>query len=114
MNESCFLGNYCSIFVFLLGPRLDFDPDIVAALDDDFDFDNPDNLLEDDFILQASKPTEEEEGMEIQYVWLVLKQECPDCCFRRTITISYSWKRPLRAFSLSLLILGLEVPTSHQ
>uniref|UniRef100_A0A8C9QAE6 Protein LTV1 homolog n=1 Tax=Spermophilus dauricus TaxID=99837 RepID=A0A8C9QAE6_SPEDA len=42
------------------GPRLDFDPDIVAALDDDFDFDNPDNLLEDDFILQANKPTGEE------------------------------------------------------
>uniref|UniRef100_A0A8D0EDK9 Protein LTV1 homolog n=1 Tax=Salvator merianae TaxID=96440 RepID=A0A8D0EDK9_SALMN len=44
------------------GPRLDFDPDIVAALDDDFDFDNPDNLLEDDFILRANKPgsTEEE------------------------------------------------------
>ncbi|XP_025722043.1 protein LTV1 homolog isoform X2 [Callorhinus ursinus] len=42
------------------GPQLDFDPDIVAALDDDFDFDNPDNLLEDDFILQANKPTEEE------------------------------------------------------
>jgi len=106
VNESCFLGNYCSIFVFLLGPRLDFDPDIVAALDDDFDFDNPDNLLEDDFILQANKPTEEEEGMEIQYVWFVLKQECPDCCFHRSITISYSWKRPLRAFGLSLLILG--------
>ncbi|XP_012579228.1 PREDICTED: protein LTV1 homolog [Condylura cristata] len=48
------------------GPRLDFDPDIVAALDDDFDFDNPDNLLEDDFILQANKPAEEEEEMEIQ------------------------------------------------
>ncbi|XP_036727749.1 protein LTV1 homolog [Balaenoptera musculus] len=48
------------------GPRLDFDPDIVAALDDDFDFDNPDNLLEDDFILQANKPAEEEEGMETQ------------------------------------------------
>ncbi|XP_069344008.1 protein LTV1 homolog isoform X2 [Eulemur rufifrons] len=48
------------------GPRLDFDPDIVAALDDDFDFDNPDNLLEDDFILQANKPTREEEGMDIQ------------------------------------------------
>ncbi|XP_021114965.1 protein LTV1 homolog isoform X2 [Heterocephalus glaber] len=47
------------------GPRLDFDPDIVAALDDDFDFDDPDNVLEDDFILQANKPTEEEEGMEI-------------------------------------------------
>lgn len=39
------------------GPRLDFDPDIVAALDDDFDFDDPENLLEDDFILQANKPT---------------------------------------------------------
>ncbi|XP_025060634.1 protein LTV1 homolog isoform X1 [Alligator sinensis] len=38
------------------GPRLDFDPDIVAALDDDFDFDNPDNLLEDDFILKANEP----------------------------------------------------------
>lgn len=48
------------------GPRLDFDPDIVAALDDDFDFDDPDNLLEDDFILQANKPREEEAGMDIQ------------------------------------------------
>lgn len=32
------------------GPRPDLDPDIVAALDDDFDFDDPDNQLEDDFI----------------------------------------------------------------
>ncbi|POI24153.1 hypothetical protein CIB84_012099, partial [Bambusicola thoracicus] len=40
------------------GPRLDFDPDIVAALDDDFDFDNPENVLEDDFVLQANKPKE--------------------------------------------------------
>lgn len=48
------------------GPRLDFDPDIVAALDDDFDFDNPDNMLEDDFILQANKPREEEGGMDIR------------------------------------------------
>lgn len=32
------------------GPRPDLDPDIVAALDDDFDFENPDNQLEDDFI----------------------------------------------------------------
>ncbi|XP_007422967.1 protein LTV1 homolog [Python bivittatus] len=38
------------------GPRPDLDPDIVAALDDDFDFDNPDNLLEDDFMLRANKP----------------------------------------------------------
>ncbi|MEJ1275349.1 protein LTV1 homolog isoform X1 [Cricetulus griseus] len=42
------------------GPRLDLDPDIIAALDDDFDFDDPDNLLEDDFILRANKPTGEE------------------------------------------------------
>ncbi|XP_001380991.2 protein LTV1 homolog [Monodelphis domestica] len=49
------------------GPRLDFDPDIVAALDDDFDFDNPDNLLEDDFILQANEPTGEDEQMDIYF-----------------------------------------------
>lgn len=73
MKESCFLRNYCSLFVFLLGPRLDFDPDIVAALDDDFDFDNPDNLLEDDFILQANKATEEN-GTDTQYVWFLLNQ----------------------------------------
>ncbi|XP_062866952.1 protein LTV1 homolog isoform X2 [Trichomycterus rosablanca] len=36
------------------GPRLDMDPDIVAALDEDFDFDNPDNVLEDDFIIKAN------------------------------------------------------------
>ncbi|XP_015277472.1 PREDICTED: protein LTV1 homolog [Gekko japonicus] len=47
------------------GPRLDFDPDIVAALDDDFNFDDPNNLLEDDFVLNANKPgsiEQEEEG----------------------------------------------------
>ncbi|XP_034964723.1 protein LTV1 homolog [Zootoca vivipara] len=43
------------------GPRLDFDPDIVAALDDDFDFDNPDNLLDDDFILRANQGSTEQE-----------------------------------------------------
>lgn len=36
------------------GPRLDMDPDIVAALDEDFNFDDPENLLEDDFILKAN------------------------------------------------------------
>ncbi|XP_060044666.1 protein LTV1 homolog isoform X2 [Erinaceus europaeus] len=53
------------------GPRLDLDPDIVAALDDDFDFDDPDNLLEDDFILRANKrgglemqKSEDEDGSE--------------------------------------------------
>ncbi|XP_061840325.2 protein LTV1 homolog [Nerophis lumbriciformis] len=36
------------------GPRLDMDPDIVAALDDDFDYDDPENELEDDFVVQAN------------------------------------------------------------
>uniref|UniRef100_A0A1A7WC22 Protein LTV1 homolog n=1 Tax=Iconisemion striatum TaxID=60296 RepID=A0A1A7WC22_9TELE len=36
------------------GPRLDMDPDIVAALDEDFDHSNPDNMLEDDFIIKAN------------------------------------------------------------
>ena len=35
------------------GPRFDLDPDIVAAMDEDFDFDDPDNQLEDDFIVMA-------------------------------------------------------------
>lgn len=29
------------------------DPDIVAALDDDFNYDDPNNILEDDFISKA-------------------------------------------------------------
>ncbi|KAJ8264594.1 hypothetical protein GJAV_G00151090 [Gymnothorax javanicus] len=36
------------------GPRLDMDPDIVAALDEDFDYNDPENVLEDDFILKAN------------------------------------------------------------
>ncbi|GAA6229047.1 protein LTV1 homolog [Lates japonicus] len=36
------------------GPRLDMDPDIVAALDEDFDYDDPDNILDDDFIIKAN------------------------------------------------------------
>lgn len=41
------------------GPRLDLDPDIVAAMDEDFDFDDPDNELDDDFMMmaQSDKPT---------------------------------------------------------
>lgn len=35
------------------GPRPDWDPDVVAALDEDFDFDNEDNVLEDDFVMKA-------------------------------------------------------------
>ncbi|KAL3286944.1 hypothetical protein HHI36_001430 [Cryptolaemus montrouzieri] len=32
------------------GPQLHLDPDIVAAMDEDFDFDDPENQLEDNFI----------------------------------------------------------------
>ncbi|XP_038673033.1 protein LTV1 homolog isoform X1 [Scyliorhinus canicula] len=44
------------------GPRLDLDPDIVAALDDDFDFDDPDNILEDDFVVKAVAKGSEEDA----------------------------------------------------
>uniref|UniRef100_UPI00358F1C26 protein LTV1 homolog n=1 Tax=Myxine glutinosa TaxID=7769 RepID=UPI00358F1C26 len=36
------------------GPRPDWDPDIVAALDDDFDFDAVDSAMEDNFVLKAN------------------------------------------------------------
>ncbi|NXN94323.1 LTV1 protein, partial [Rhinopomastus cyanomelas] len=51
------------------GPRLDFDPDIVAALDDDFDFDNPENILEDDFVLQANEPRKGRANAEDEDEW---------------------------------------------
>lgn len=41
-----------------LGLRPDWDPDIVAALDDDFDYDNPDNILDDHFMTLANKQIE--------------------------------------------------------
>jgi len=37
------------------GPQPDWDPDIVACLDDDIDLDDPDNLLEDNFITLANE-----------------------------------------------------------
>ena len=39
--------------LFLAGPQLDWDPDIVAGLDEDFNFDDPENQLGDDFVVQA-------------------------------------------------------------
>lgn len=36
------------------GLRLDMDPDIVAAMDEDFDFEDPDNQLEDNFLELAN------------------------------------------------------------
>lgn len=53
------------------GPQPDWDPDIVEALDEDFDFDNPDNQLEDDFIQAANKEydsQEEKEGSDLEEV----------------------------------------------
>lgn len=43
------------------GPQPDWDPDIVAALDDDFDFDDPDNELQDNFMELANALTENDE-----------------------------------------------------
>ena len=51
------------------GPQLDWDPDIVAGLDVDFDYDNPDNILEDDFVTIAEGPvpnTEEYMDQELE------------------------------------------------
>lgn len=45
----------------ILGLRLDLDPDVVAAMDDDFDFEDPDNQLEDNFIELANASASEEE-----------------------------------------------------
>lgn len=43
------------------GPRPDLDPDVVAALDEDFDRADPENELEDDFIQLANEGTLEQE-----------------------------------------------------
>lgn len=48
------LPDFSFVFFCHPGPRLDMDPDIVAALDEDFDYDDPDNILDDDFIIQAN------------------------------------------------------------
>lgn len=46
------------------GLRLEVDPDIAAALDDDFNFDDPENELEDNFIELANAGDSDEEGFE--------------------------------------------------
>lgn len=37
------------------GLRLDLDPDVVAAMDEDFDYSDPENELEDNFMEMAMK-----------------------------------------------------------
>ncbi|EDS45355.1 conserved hypothetical protein [Culex quinquefasciatus] len=53
------------------GPRPDWDPDVVAALDEDFDHENPDNALEDNFMELAMGGEREDdyfdEGEEDEY-----------------------------------------------
>jgi len=51
------------------GPQLDWDPDVVAGLDVDFDYDNPDNVLEDDFVTIAEGPVPQniEDGMDQEF-----------------------------------------------
>ncbi|XP_074595600.1 LTV1 ribosome biogenesis factor [Brevipalpus obovatus] len=55
------------------GPQPDLDPDVMAALDDDFDFENPNNVIDEDFVAQAlfgdgveSGDEEPEEGEETE------------------------------------------------
>ena len=45
------------------GPQPDWDPDIVQALDDDVDFEDPDNFLDDDFIIKANADGGLSEGL---------------------------------------------------
>lgn len=53
-----------------VGPQLDWDPDIIEAMEDDFDCEDPNNAIDDDFVMQAMNDAdgddffghEEEEG----------------------------------------------------
>lgn len=49
-------------FLCLLGPQPDWDPDIVEGLDDDFDFNDPDNMLDDDFMMMANAARDKDDG----------------------------------------------------
>jgi len=52
-----------------VGLDLSLDPDIVAALDEDFDFDDPDNCLEDDFVVNAMDVAEGGDGEDSDDDW---------------------------------------------
>lgn len=49
------------------GPQLDLDPDIIAAMDDDFNFDDPENQLEDNFMEMANAENSDSEGSDKEY-----------------------------------------------
>jgi len=43
------------------GLQLNFDPDVLAAMDDDFDYNDPENQLEDDFMKLANVESDDSE-----------------------------------------------------
>lgn len=49
------------------GLQLDLDPDVVAAMDDDFDFEDPENQLEDNFIELADAGNSDSEDSDREY-----------------------------------------------
>lgn len=49
------------------GLQLDLDPDIVAAMDDDFDYDDPENELEDNFMELANKGNSDSDVIPEEY-----------------------------------------------
>lgn len=58
------------------GLQLDLDPDIVAAMDEDFDYGNPENQLEDNFIEIANMENDDGEGSDREYGTLVKRCVC--------------------------------------
>ncbi|XP_029667816.1 protein LTV1 homolog isoform X2 [Formica exsecta] len=60
------------------GPQLDLDPDMVAAMDDDFDFDDPENQLEDNFIKMANAGSSDCESSDREYGNMNLADEETD------------------------------------
>lgn len=51
----------CHNFIYFPGPQLHLDPDIVAAMDEDFDYSDPENELEDNFIELAQGVASDQE-----------------------------------------------------
>ncbi|XP_011148702.1 protein LTV1 homolog [Harpegnathos saltator] len=49
------------------GPQLNLDPDVVAAMDDDFDYDDPENQLEDNFFVLANAGSSDDDGFDKEY-----------------------------------------------
>jgi len=66
------------------GLDLSLDPEVVAALDDDFDFEDPENVMEDDFFIQAMEVGDEdadEGGSNCEADW---EDDSDDCAGGRS------------------------------